>query len=104
MRTRLRRHAALLSLVAAAARVAVVMACWVALRPATSGRNSLPEPIRIAEVPGSSPQPQSPAPAPADPGPGPADVVPPPPLPDDDEDDDADDEDDGGDGDDGDDD
>ena len=62
MRTPLHRHAALLSLVAAAALVAVVMACWVALRPATSGRNSLPEPIRIAEVPGSSPSRSRPPP------------------------------------------
>ena len=106
VRTRLRRHAALLSLLGAAALVAVVVASWAALRPAASERDSLPEPIRIVEVPGQSPQPeqpQPPAPAPADPDPGPGDVVPPPPLPDDDEDD-EDDEDDGGDDDGGDDD
>jgi hypothetical protein len=102
VRTRLRRHAALLSLFAAAALVAVVVASWAALRPAAGERDSLPEPIRIVEVPGSSPQPspQSPAPALAPADPGPADVVPPPPLPDDDEDDDGDDgEDDGREGD-----
>ncbi len=93
MRTRLRRHAALLSLLAMAAVVGVVVASWTALRPTAGERDPLPEPIRIVEVPGSSPQPspQSPAPALAPADPGPADVVPPPPLPDDDEDDDGDD-------------
>ena len=118
--SRLRRHAALVGVVAAAVLLAAVVAGWTALRPAASERNPLPEPIRIGTssapgaVPGPGPDPQLPsAPGPAAPGTddvsappaapptsanavGPADVVPPPPLPDDDADDDGDDRDDDG--------
>ncbi len=93
MRSRLRRHTALLSLLAAAVLVAVVVASWTALRPTASEPDLLPEPIRVVEVPDPAPAPPPQLPAP--PGPGPADVVPPPPLPDDDGDD-GDEADDGG--------
>ena len=95
MRSRLRRHTALLSFLAAAVLIAVVVASWTALRPTASEPDLLPEPIRVVEVPDPAPAapPQLPAP------PGPADVVPPPPLPDDDGDEADDDggDDDGGD-------
>jgi hypothetical protein len=93
VRSRLRRHTALLSLLAAAVLVAVVVASWTALRPTASEPDLLPEPIRVVEVPDPAPAPPPQLPAP--PGPGPADVVPPPPLPDDDGDD-GDEADDGG--------
>ena len=94
MRSRLRRHTALLSLLAAAVLVAVVVASWTALRPIASEPDLLPEPIRVVEVPDPAPAPPPQLPAP--PGPGPADVVPPPPLPDDDGDDGDEADDDGG--------
>jgi hypothetical protein len=94
VRSRLRRHTALLSLLAAAVLVAVVVASWTALRPTASEPDLLPEPIRVVEVPDPAPAPPPQLPAP--PGPGPADVVPPPPLPDDDGDDGDEADDDGG--------
>lgn len=129
VRSRLRRHAALVLLAAAAAVAVVGIAAWTALRPASTGSEPLPEPIQVATVPGPSIETRpSPAPAPApdvqpppEPAPAPpvapptsqdaplervpADVVPPPPLPDDDaddgDDDGNDDDDDDGAGDDG---
>ena len=115
VRSRLRRHAALVLLTAVAAVVVVGMAAWTALRPASNASEPLPEPIQVATVPGSSTESRpslEPAPAPPptspnapDPTPRervPADVVPPPPLPDDDaDDDDGGDDDDDGTGDDG---
>ena len=83
VRSPLRRRATLLSLLAATALLVAVVAGWMALGPAASERDPLPEPIRIATVPDPVPSPppgpepdvQPPAtPDPAAPGTGSGDV------------------------------
>lgn len=79
MRSPLRRHATLLSLVAVATLVVVVVTGWMVVRPAASERDPLPDPIRIATVPGPAPGPAAgtrpfASPDPAVPGTGSGDV------------------------------
>jgi hypothetical protein len=84
-------------LIAALGAVAVLVAAigWVVLRPVSSERAPLPEPITItapgtaAPVETATEPPVTPASTPVPP-PSATDVVPPPPLPDDGDDDDAD--------------